>query len=78
MDEVKHELPISKAATLLNTTELNLLMHIKRGNLSGCEKEGQWYLAQKSFDDFLAQNQQKTSNAISATPHCGHGCGGCG
>ncbi len=78
MDEVKHELPIDRAAELLNTTELNILMHIKHGNLSGLEKEGQWYLSQKSFDNFLAQGQQPASNPISSAQHCGHGCGGCG
>lgn len=78
MDEVKHELPIGRAAELLNTTQLNILMHIKHGNLSGLEKEGQWYLSQKSFDDFLAQDQQPETNVTNSTQHCGHGCGSCG
>ena len=78
MEEENYDLPISRAAEHLNTTELNILMHIKRGNLAGLEKEGQWYLSQKSFDNFLAQGRQPASNPISSAQHCGHGCGSCG
>lgn len=74
-----YEYPISTAAKALQTTELNILMHIKRGKLSGIEKNGQWYLSRQSFDDFLACGNHAAADVISATHHCGHGCGGgCG
>ncbi len=36
------KLPIETIAEKLNTTPLNVLMHIKRGMLEGHEKDGAW------------------------------------
>lgn len=71
---------ISEVAKILNTTPLNILMHIKRGLLAGHEEAGVWMVEQKSLDMFLATNGNAKSDDVCASgcakKHaCGGGCG---
>lgn len=78
METETYDLPIVEAAEKLKTTELNILMHIKRKILDGVEKDGKWYLSRRTFDNFLDQDGDSKANVVSAKSHCGHGCGSCG
>lgn len=71
---------ITDVAKLLNTTQLNVLMHIKRGLLRGSEEEGGWMIDQESLDAFLAMSGGVKSEDVCASgcakKHaCGGGCG---
>ncbi|PLX78622.1 MAG: hypothetical protein C0615_03495 [Desulfuromonas sp.] len=73
-------LPLSKAAQLLKTTEINVLMHVRKGLLEQVEKDGIWAITIKSFEEFVSKNGIKKSEGIctSSCPHaasCGSGCG---
>lgn len=72
------DLPLSEAAKRLNTTELHVLMHIKRKKLDGVEKDGQWYLSQQNLDDFVADGTGSAADVLCTSHHCGQGCGSCG
>ena len=64
-------LPLSKAAQLLKTTEINVLMHVRKGLLEQVEKDGIWAITIKSFEEFVSKNGIKTSAGIytSSCPH---------
>jgi len=70
-------LSIKLVAQQLQTTELNVLMHIKRGFLEGLEKGGNWYVSESSLNKFLSTDKQNTDSVICTSSHCGHGCGSC-
>jgi hypothetical protein len=70
---------ISDVAMILSTTQLNILMHIKRGLLKGAEEEAGWMIEKASLDDFLAKNgEAKAADVCTsgcAQKHaCGKGC----
>lgn len=73
----KDLLSTEEVAQELGTTPLNVLLYIKRGQLTGQEIEGKWYIEA----DSLAALKSQASGVGSApcTPACGHGggCGGC-
>lgn len=73
-------IPLAAAAARMETTPLNVLMHIKRGLLAGEEHDGVWYVRDDSLERFLAQDLRPGAQAVCATAHCGRGCGssGCG
>lgn len=62
-------LPISKAAEIMHTTELNVLMHIKRGHLKGIETDGAWMIDGVSLEELLA-----TTGGLKVNDICGSGC----
>lgn len=64
-------LSIIQVAELLNTTPLNVLMHIKRGLLQGIEEDGDWQVERASLEAL----QAKTGGAR-ATEVCASGCSG--
>jgi hypothetical protein len=71
---------IEETAKILQTTHLNVLMHIKRGLLTGVEEESGWMIEQHSLDELLAK-----TGGVKATDVCTSGCakkhacgGGCG
>ena len=69
----KEQLSVTEVAAALKTTNLNVMMHIKRGLLKGEEVEGLWYVAA----DSLAEYQRQTAgqaNAQLCKSSCGHGC----
>lgn len=79
MSETTQYLAIDQVAAQLKTTELNVLMHIKRGLLNGQEQDGRWVIAADSLQAFLASPGHKKSDVIVCKSHgCGSGCGSCG
>ena len=78
MTQVQSEtalIPIAEAAGSLKTTELNVLMHIKRGLLKGVEEEGSWQVDATSLAALLAAGEGQ-KGAVICPPSCGKG-GGC-
>jgi len=67
-------LPISEVAKQMKSTELNVLMHIKRGLIKGEELDGEWFVDQESFSGFLASHSGK-ADVCEKKHHCGAGCG---
>ena len=72
-------MPIATVAEKLNTTPLNVLMHIKRGLLQGVEDDGAWLVDSQSFVALLAKTGGSKVEDVCASS-CGkkHACsGGC-
>ena len=65
------------AAAQLNTTPLNILMHIKRGLLKGQECEGTWFVLSDSLERFMIDNGAGKSNQVckKKTCSCTTSCG---
>lgn len=79
MNEQTEKLPIPVVAEKLNTTPLNVLMHIKRGLLQGTEEDGVWQVDVESLESLMAKTGGgKAGDACSsgcAKKHtCGSGC----
>lgn len=73
-------LTLSKTAQLLKTTQVNVLMHVRKGLLEQVEKDGLWYITISSFEAFVSQNGIKKSAAVCASgcaraASCGSSCG---
>ena len=71
---------ISEVARILNTTPLNILMHVKRGLLVGHEDEEGWKIEGQSLSAFLENHGGSKSVDVCASgcakKHaCGGGCG---
>jgi hypothetical protein len=66
-------LSVAAVAKVLETTPVNVLMHIKRGLLSGEEVAGVWYVLATSLDNYLL-NTEGTAYGSLCKSHCGHGC----
>ena len=69
MDIQTEKVPLEEAARRLQTTPLNILMHIKRGLLRGEEKDDLWEIDAAS----LAALQEKTGGGKAADV-CASGC----
>lgn len=67
--------PIGEAARTLKTTELNVLMHIKRGLLEGVEDVGGWQVTAASLAALAAAGPAPKGQVV-CPPSCGKG-GGC-
>ena len=63
-------LTLSKKAQLLKTTQVNVLMHIRKGLLDQVEEDGLWYVTIDSFESFVSQNGIRKSDNV-----CASGCG---
>lgn len=70
-------LSVTEVATLLKTTKLSVMMHIKRGLLKGEEVEGLWYIAAASLAEYQRQAAGQ-ANAQLCRSSCSHGCSTCG
>jgi len=70
--------PISEAAQTLKTTELNVLMHIKRGLLQGQEGEEGWQVTAASLAALAAAGPAQKGQVV-CPPSCGKasGCSSC-
>lgn len=77
MNTDNQQLPLETVAKQLQTTTLNLLLHIKRGLLTATEEQGQWYVSTADLKDFLARAQPLKPGVICASSGCGKGCGSC-
>lgn len=71
-------IPLDEVAQALETTPLNVLMHIKRGLLEGFEDDNGWSVSGESLMLLLARNGSRKSELICKTS-CGgaSGCSGC-
>jgi len=70
-------LPISTVAEQLNTTPLNVLMHIKRGLLNGLEVNGAWYVPAAALEKYLLQAGGAAHGSLCKSS-CKHSCSSCG
>ncbi|RMD73504.1 MAG: hypothetical protein D6818_04660 [Bacteroidetes bacterium] len=79
MSAVNEWMSLGEAAQALKTTELNVLMHVKRGLLEGREEEDGWTVSAESLMVFWARNDanRKVDLCRSGCGHAG-GCGSCG
>jgi len=66
-------LSIATVAKVLKTTPLNVLMHIKRGLLSGEEVAGVWYVLATSLDNYLLNTKEAAHGSLCKS-HCKHKC----
>lgn len=71
-------IPLDEVAQALETTPLNVLMHIKRGLLEGFEDENGWSVSGESLMLLLARKGRSKTDVICESG-CGHagGCSGC-
>ncbi len=79
MKERTERLSIAMVAEKLNTTPLNVFMHIKRGLLQAVEEEGIWLVDVQSLDELLARTggskaEDVCSSGCSQKHACGGGC----
>lgn len=65
--------PIAEAAQFLETTEMRVLMMLKKSELQGGMDDDLWYVERSSL-----QLCAKPKAADIVKPGCGSGCGGCG
>jgi len=77
---MKEKVSISSVAETLNTTPLNVLMHVKRGILAGTEEEGVWMIDKASLNALVAKTGGSKADDVCARgcvkKHvCGGGCG---
>ena len=77
MENLKERLPTSIVAEKMNTTPLNVLMHIKRNLLQGVEEDGVWMIDCQSLDVLLAKTGGSKAGDVCASG-CSkkHSCGG--
>jgi hypothetical protein len=59
------------------TTELNVLMHIKRSLLDGREVQGAWYVSSESLAAFREKDGGEKIRVV-CKPGCAASKGGCG
>jgi hypothetical protein len=71
-------IPINEVAELLQTTPLNVLMHIKRGKLVGSEEEGTWSVDSQSLADFRAVRDGADKTLCRSGCSKAGGCASCG
>lgn len=70
-------LPLDQVAEQMETTELNVLMHIKRNKIKAEEHDGKWFVHQTSLDNFLT-SPDRSETVVTCKAHCCHsGCGSC-
>ena len=79
MNEQIERLSISVAAEKMNTTPLNVLMHIKRNLLQAVEEDGLWMIDCQSLEALLAKTGGgKDKDACASGCAKKHACsGGC-
>jgi hypothetical protein len=79
MNEQEQRITITEAARRLQTTPLNVLMHIKRGLLKGVEENGVWLVDCVSLGGLQARTgggkaHDVCASACSKKHACGGGC----
>ncbi|MDT8442365.1 MAG: hypothetical protein RQ723_11970 [Desulfuromonadales bacterium] len=69
---------IAEAAESLQSTGLNVLMHVKRGLLKGKESDGEWWVERASLDALMQQAGGGKAEGV-CTRGCAKksACGGC-
>jgi len=71
MQETSNEklVTLGEAARELGTTELNVLLHIKRGLLAGREVDGAWHVVRTGLDTLRAR--RGAGGGALCRPACG-------
>ncbi len=79
MKEQVEWLTVAVVAKRMNTTSLNVLMHIKRGLLLGVEEDSIWMVDGQSLDALLAKTGgDKAEDLCASSCTNKHACsGGC-
>ena len=76
-DQVKR-LSLAAVAETMNTTPLNVLMHIKRGMLEGIEEEGTWMIDCHSLESLMDKTGGGKADDVCASGCAkAHACSGC-
>lgn len=70
------KISLEAAAGRLQSTPLNVLMHIKRGLLQGVEIDGNWWVEVATLERFLAGHEE-SSMAQVCQSSCAHNCPSC-
>lgn len=73
-----YTIPIAEVAESLQTTPLSVLMHIKRGKLTGREEAGEWSVDKESLEAFLAVQKGADKTLCSSGCSKAGGCASCG
>ena len=69
------KLTVDEVAASMKTTPMNVMMHIKRGLLSGEEVDGVWYVPADSLASYLSDASRGSNGSVcKAKSHCGQGC----
>ncbi|WP_020677837.1 hypothetical protein [Geopsychrobacter electrodiphilus] len=71
------KISINEAAARLQSTPLNVLMHIKRNLLSGEEVDGNWFVDAAALEDFIASREGAPKENVCQS-RCAHKCPSCG
>ncbi len=71
-------IPLNEAADRMQSTPVNVLMHIKRGLLHGREIDGSWYVDASSLESYLLRRQQDGVRSEVCQSRCEHKCSSCG
>ena len=70
------KIDLDEAATRLESTPLNVLMHIKRDLLAGEEIDGSWFVDVASLENFLASREDSPKVNVCESS-CSHKCPSC-
>lgn len=78
-DDTEHWFSLAEAAEVLGSTPLNVLMHIKRGLLSGLERDGDWRVDPDSLAALIRKREEGNVPAVcqSGCAKKAEGCGSC-
>lgn len=72
-------LPVVRAAEILGSTPLNVLLHLKRGLLVGVERDDGWLVDPGPLAELRRQQRENATPAVcqSVCAKKSGGCGGC-
>ena len=71
------KITLDEAAVRLQSTPLNVLMHIKRDLLAAEEIDGRWFVEVASLTAFLASREVSPPENVCQSS-CSHKCPSCG
>ncbi|MDY6848388.1 MAG: hypothetical protein AB7F20_01990 [Geoalkalibacter sp.] len=71
-------IPLNEAADRMQSTPVNVLMHIKRGLLRGQEINGSWFVDVSSLDKYLLLRPEDGVKSEVCQSRCDHKCSSCG
>ncbi len=70
-------LTVAEVAKTMKTTEINVMMHIKKQLISAEEIDGTWFVAKGSLMSYLDKTDRPQPNNLCKSS-CKRGCSGCG
>ncbi|MBN1959110.1 MAG: hypothetical protein JXQ81_07925 [Desulfuromonadales bacterium] len=77
MEENQGKLSLEETASRMNTTKVNVLMHLKQGHIAGEEIDGEWVVAASSVKKFLAAGETFHTPVICQSSCRNRHCGSC-